>query len=128
MAGKKNDLAEPEESYFAGTQADSPDGDFGFLEPVERKPITDPTMDPGDPRWLPKKYFDAQEKIIIVLNKNESDILSDPKGTRKIVQPVSINGYTLRIQKGVPTKVPRDFAAYLVEIGAASHFGEVAEL
>ncbi len=127
MATKKENLAEPEGQYFAGTQ-DMPDNDFGFAEPIERKVIEDPTLDPGSPKWNPKKYFDNQPKEIIVLQRSESDILSDPTNKRKIIQPVSINGYTLRIQKGVPTKVPHDFAYYLVEIGAAVHYGDIPEL
>lgn len=79
----------------------------------------DPTMDPGSPRWNPKKYFARQEKVVITIIKNESDILADPSGQRPVMVPVSINGYRLDIQKGVPTRVPKDFADHLIDIGAA---------
>jgi hypothetical protein len=105
-------VAEPEGNYdaFAGPDVD---------EPQVREKITDPTLDPGDPRWNPKKYFDLQPKVVITVLRNQSDILSDPRNERDIILPVSINGYRLDIVKGQPTRVPRDFADHLVDIGAA---------
>lgn len=112
---KTQNIAEPEELEFAGTYVDEP-------EPVIDDTPYDPTMDPSNPAWEPKKYFAAQPKEIVILNYNDSDLLGDPTRKKKIEQVVSINGYTLKLIKGRPTKVPRDFALLLLDIGAASLF------
>lgn len=119
-------MAEPE-GTFAGTQVDNPDDEFGFLQPVERKPIEDPTMDPGKPQWNPKKYFDAQPKYIVVIRRNESDILGDPSGKKPIFCDVGINGYFIKVQKDVPTRVPRDFALQILDAGAGTIVSEIPE-
>lgn len=111
--------ADPEVVDFAGTEIEDP-------TPVVKAPVA-PDMDPADPRWNPKKYFGAQPKEIIIIRKTESDILSDRGGNLRIEIPVSINGYTLKVVKGVPTRVPRDFAAHLVDIGAAYRYGDIPE-
>lgn len=122
-------LAEPEAFVFTGPQDDEPSADYGFNEPPpERVKPTDPTMDPGDNRWNPKKYFDAQPKEIIQIVRTESDILHDPSGKIPQFVPVSINGYVLNIQKGVPTRVPRDFALLLIDSGAAMNYAEIPTL
>ena len=124
MATKQVDAPEGIDT-FAGT----PDNDDieAFFAPEPTPRVYDPTMDPGSPQWNPKKYFDLQPKVIIVMQKTRSDILSDSSGTRKIVRNISINGYKISITKGVPTRVPRDFALHLVDIGAATYFSDYAE-
>lgn len=102
----RNNVAEPEgTNSFAG-----PDDEQFFGEVRERAPITDPTMDPNHKDWNPKKYFDAQPKLLIVIPRDASDSLTDPSGTNEILVPLGINGYTINVKKGVPTRVPRDFA------------------
>lgn len=102
-----NSVIEPEGiDSFAGATEDA----FFPDEVKERQPITDPAMDPSSDRWNPKKYFDAQPKVIIVIPRDVSDSLGDPSGTKRIEVPVGINGYTIKVAKGVPTRVPRDFA------------------
>ncbi len=107
---------------FARTQPIAENDPFFAPEP---EPQTyEPTMDPGSPLWNPQKYFGAQEKITIILNKTRSDMLSDASGKKRIVMKVSINGYEIPIAKGIPTRVPKDFALHLVDIGAASFFSD----
>ena len=116
-------VAEPEGiDTFAGTPAVEDTDPFFAPEPEPR--VYDPTLDPGSPLWQPKKYFDLQPKVTIVMNRSRSDILSDSSGQKRIVVKVGINGYQIPITKGVPTRVPRDFALHLVDIGAATFFSE----
>jgi hypothetical protein len=84
-------------------------------------------MDPSNPKWNPKRYFSRQPKVTITIARTESDVLSDPRHERKITVPVSINGYRLDIEKGVPTRVPEDFARHLVDIGAAYRQADAVE-
>ena len=115
-------IQEPE-----GTYAPQTDEAFPFDGPVERKKITDPTLDPGSDRWMPKKYFGLQPKVVVVLQRNSSDVLGDPENRKNEKVPVSINGYTLLLPKGVPTRVPRDFASHLVSIGAAYVYESIGD-
>ncbi len=102
----RNTVSEPEGiDTFAGDAEEN-----FFPEPKTREPILDPTMDPGNPKWNPKKYFDAQPKVVIVIPRDASDSLTDPSGTARMEVPLGINGYTIRVAKGVPTRVPLDFA------------------
>ena len=120
----RNQVAEPEGTFdaFAGTP-DLPD-----FEPEQvREKISDPRMDPGHAKWMPKEYFARQPKVTITIMRTESDILSDPRGERVITVPVSINGYRLDIKKGVATRVPKDFADHLVDIGAAVRQSDIEE-
>ncbi len=123
-------VADPEAVLgLAGTDIEDPI--FFDDEPVPvpvRVVPTDPEMDVGSPRWSPKKYFGAQEKEVIVVKRTESDILGDPSGARRITIKPSINGYAIEIVKGVPTRVPRDFALHLVEIGAAYRYADIQEV
>lgn len=111
------------ESAFTGT--DEVDNFFPAL--TERAPIEDPTMDPGSPRWQPRKYFAAQPKITIVMPRDASDLLGDPSRKIPVKVPVSINGFKLMIQKDKPTAVPRDFALHIVDIKAGYMYGDVED-
>lgn len=118
------------EDIFAGPDSEDTTDlieELDFSEPTVRETPSDPTMDPASPRWNPRKYFGAQSKEIIVILRTESDILSDPRGQTRQEVPVSINGYTLMIAKGVPTKVPKDFASHLINIGAAYSYSNIPE-
>lgn len=118
----KQVLAEPEGvDTFSGTE----DEDF-IPTPIVRQPIADPQMDPAHISWNPKKYFGAQDKEIILIQRDTSDMLGDPTGTKTITVPVSINGYRLTIQKGIPTRVPKDFADMLVARKMAIRYDNVA--
>jgi hypothetical protein len=55
------------------------------------------------------------------------DLLNDPKGEKRFFQSCSINGYRLEIEKGVPTRVPRDFALMLAEYDVAHVEGNIVE-
>lgn len=103
-----------------------PEEDF-FPEIVERPVQTDPELIPGTPQWKPKRFFGLQQKFIVLIPKNDSDMLSDPSGRAVIKVPVSIQGYRLDITKGVPTKVPQDFAEHIVRIGAGIMYSTVTE-
>jgi len=123
MAAKQ--LAEPEGfDSLAGTQDISDD----FLAIPEAKPVEkDPTMDPASPQWNPRKYFGAQPKMVVTVKKTAQDLLNDPKGEERFFQSCSINGYRLEIEKGVPTRVPRDFALMLAEYDVAHVEGNIVE-
>lgn len=104
-------VADPEADSFAGPDTEDP---FDFVEtPVEVRAETpyDPTMDPGNQRWDPKRYFGAQPKVTVIVPRSQSDILSDPQGDREITMPLSINGYRIEVPKGRAIRLPRDFAA-----------------
>lgn len=119
----KQILAEPEGvDTLAGPE------ELFFSEPVVEKPKpVDPQMDPGSRSWNPRKYFGAQPKVVVMIPKSDSDMLSNPNSNAPIVVPVSINGYRLDITKGVATRVPRDFALHIVDIGAGVIYSEIAE-
>lgn len=117
-------VAEPEVASFAGTE----DAEEFFTEPLPRPKPSDPTMDPGDPRWNPQKYFAAQPQEIVVVSRDQSDVLGDPTGSKVIKQPVSINGYLLNITKGVPTRVPRDFAEQIVRLKIGYRIDDIPAL
>jgi hypothetical protein len=118
MSGKNN-VADPQEvDFVAGTDATETE--------VRVKP-TDPTMDPESPRWEPRKFFAAQEKEIIVVMRTASDQLDDPTNVKVLKLPVSINGYQLNVIKGRPTRVPKDFATHLIDIGAAYAYSSAIE-
>lgn len=111
---KQQPLAEPEGfDSLAGPQ----DGNFFDLPEAIAKQIEDPTMDPASDRWNPRKYFGAQPKVVVTILKDESDMLSDPNGKKRVVVPYSINGYVIEVVKGAPTRVPRDFAKLIIEQG-----------
>lgn len=120
-----NKLAEPEGfDSLAGTQDISDD----FLSTPEEKPaVKDPSMDPGSPLWNPRKYFNAQPKVVVTVKKTALDLLNDPKGDKRFFQSCSINGYRLEIEKGVPTRVPRDFALMLADHDVAHVEGSIAD-
>lgn len=123
MANKQ--LAEPEGTdAFAGTE--DIEEFFPQVPQAQEKPA-DPTLDPSSPKWNPKRYFAAQPKLIVTVHKNESDFLSDPSGQKPAIQPFSINGYRLDIVKGVPTRVPRDFALLIQDIGAGYIHHDIAD-
>lgn len=124
MATNESVVADPEDETFAGTEIDDPFFDDPI--PVVKAPVA-PDMNPAHIKWNPKKYFAAQPKDIIVVKRNESDVLSDPTGHLIMEIPVSINGYTIKVKKGVPTRVPRDFALMLVDIGAAYRYADIPE-
>lgn len=119
--------AEPEVQPFAGPEIAEPTF-LDDLPPLTRQKPLDPEMDPGDRRWNPKKYFGAQPKEIVVVKRTNSDVLTDPTDEHPIDIPVSINGYQIIIRKGVPTRVPRDFATHLVDIGAAYRYSSLPEV
>ncbi len=121
---KQQSVADPEGfDSLAGTQ----DGDFFDLPQEVVKQIKDPEMDPGNPRWNPRKYFAAQPKVVVTVKKTATDLLNDPKGNKRFFQTCSINGYRLDIEKGVPTRVPRDFALLLAEGDIAYIEGNIAD-
>lgn len=104
---RNNSVQEPEgTNIFAGASEE----ESFFPIPAAKKDLSDPTMDPSSPKWNPKKYFDAQPKVIIVIPKDATDLLTDPSGKTPVRVPLGINGYTIWVTKGVPTRVPRDFA------------------
>lgn len=100
-----------------------PEEDFFTPPVVEVKPV-DPEMESGNPRWNPRKYFGAQKQVLVLIQKDTSDLFSDPSGKNPVIVPVSINGFRINVQKGVPTRVPEDFARHLVDIGAAIQYAE----
>lgn len=103
MATQK--LADPDVNV-AGTQ----DEDFFAIPAVEKAPYN-PEMDPGAQAWNPRKYFAAQPKVIVTIHRNEQDMFNDPKGEKKVFQTLTINGYKQVVEKGVATRLPKDFAA-----------------
>jgi hypothetical protein len=115
----KDNIAAPDGfDAFAGTD-DIPDDVENFLPPVpERRKIEDPTMDPGSPRWNPRKYFSVQPKVTVVIPRSTSDVLGDPSRSKPVIVPVGINGFSIQIEKDRPTNVPQDFADHIVAIGA----------
>jgi hypothetical protein len=124
---KNQNVQEPEGfDSLAGVTDDNFDGPF-FVEQPQPRVFESPDMDPGSKYWNPRKYFAAQPKVTVVVDRTDSDILSDPRNENKVTVPVSINGYTLNIIKGKPVNVPLDFALHIVDIGAGHRYGDIED-
>lgn len=121
-----NKVTEPEELLLPGSTDDDFDGPFLEAVPAPRV-FESPDMDPGHRMWNPRKYFAAQPKVTIVIERNDSDILADPHNKNETKIPVSINGYTLNIVKGKPVRVPRDFALHIIDIKAGFAYDSIPD-
>lgn len=108
-------LDAPEGIDFAGTEE-------VLFEAEPARPAT-PEMDPASPKWNPKKYFELQEKVAVIVRKTAADLLADPTQSTKQMIRVSINGYGFDVEKGKMIWLPRDFADHLVDIKAADYAG-----
>ncbi len=84
----------------------------------------DPSMDPSSRSWDAKKYFKAQEKVLVFVHRDPSDAARDPSGKLMIKKLFSINGYELQIPTGVSVWVPKDFADFIRETGMGYVYSE----
>jgi hypothetical protein len=102
LAGAPEDLDLPEE-----------------IEAAPKRVFDDPTLDPSNPRWLPKKYFQREKQVLVFVKRDQSDVLKDPDHQVEVTIPVSINGFKLDVPMGRAVSIPESYAHFLIDIGMA---------